>query len=106
MANDVSVKPSEVNVVGETTHITSPDLIDALIQDKEATIEGLSKLVAPFDEKEMHVDKFGRLVVRNPRFAAALSARLKSSVNILDNTVCNGGACVSPSGITAKSTPQ
>ncbi len=109
MANNVSVKATEVHVSGKTAHITSPDLVDALIQDKADTVAGLSKLVAPFDASKMHVDKFGRLVVNDAKFAEALQNRLKAAVPgagpAADNTVCNGGACLAPGGITASSNP-
>jgi hypothetical protein len=108
MANTASVKASEVHVSGEKAIITSPELVDALVQDKADTVAGLSNLVAPFDATKMHVDRFGRLVVNDAAFAAALKSRLGAAHiggAAADNSVCNGGACAAASGITAASRP-
>ena len=109
MPNTASVKNSEIHVAGGTTRITSPALVDALVQDKADTVAGLHKLVAPFDASQMHVDQFGRVVVNDPNFTKVMTQRLAASSGggpLADNGVCNGGACAKPGGISAASNPN
>src|SRR5262245_61572592 len=103
MANKVGIKSSEVHVAGNTTLITSPELVDALVQDKAGTVTGLKNLVAPFDASKMYVDRFGRLVVNDAKFAETLKARLAAGEHAggtaADNLLCP------PEGIGAKTNP-
>jgi hypothetical protein len=82
----VEVEPHDIEVTGDTARVTDPQLVRALVK---APAEALQLLggIAPVDLDDIDVDKSGRLVIKNAKFAKALRTRV-SKMAAADNGIC------------------
>lgn len=84
----VEVEPGDIEVTGSVARVTDPQLVRALVKAPKDTLKLLGQ-IAPVKLDDIDVDKSGRVVIRNPRFAEALNSRLSEElITAADNGIC------------------
>lgn len=85
----VQVHELDIKTTAAKVRISSPALVNALIQDREKAM-GLLKGIDPkLAVSKISVDEYGRIIVSDKEFAKKLSDRLKSAASI--NGICGLG---------------
>ncbi len=85
----VQVDELDIKTTSAKVRISSPALVNALIQDREKAM-GLLKGIDPkLAVSKISVDEYGRIIVSDKEFAKKLSDRLKSAASI--NGICGLG---------------
>ncbi len=85
----VQVDELDIKTTAAKVRISSPALVNALIQDREKAM-GLLKGIDPkLAVSKISVDEYGRIIVSDKEFAKKLSDRLKSAASI--NGICGLG---------------
>jgi hypothetical protein len=97
----VEVEAHDIEITGGVTRVTDPQLVRALVKAPKDTIKLLSG-ISPVKLDDIDIDKSGRLVIRNPKFAEQLSSRLPDLSAAADNGICGfkcGAAELEPGDI-------
>ncbi|HEY0071270.1 MAG TPA: hypothetical protein VGE04_14995 [Chloroflexia bacterium] len=97
----VEVEAHDIEINGDVTRVTDPQLVRALVKAPKDTIKLLSE-IAPVKLDDIDVDKSGRLVIRNSKFAEQLSGRLPDLTEAAGNGICGfscGSAAFQPGDI-------
>lgn len=83
----VRIRPQDVQV-----SLTSPELVNALIRNREEALRFLSDEVAPVDISDVSVDVEGRVIIENPQFLRALQEQSRDvDPQALLNYICGFG---------------
>lgn len=72
---ELSVRPADVSVTDDVVTITSLDLVNALVRDRETVIEIMSE-GAPVAVADISIDSQGRVVVSNRAYADRIKSHL------------------------------
>ena len=88
MPDPVAIRVGDISHASGTVKLSSPALVNHLIHNKEEAVALLSA-VHPVRLNQISIDKQGRVVVANAKFAEKVKANLKG----VPDTKANNGVC-------------
>lgn len=68
--SDIEIKASQIGVlVDKSVIVRSAELVNALIQDNEVTVQKLTQLASSITKDQVSVDEYGNVVIINAQLS-------------------------------------
>ncbi len=91
--SDINIDATQIGVlVDKSVIVRSAELVNALIQDNEGTVQKLSQLASNITKAQVSVDAYGNVVIVNAQLSEEIATKINSAIGAAGDT--NYGICM------------